>query len=70
MRWHVASKLYAGATMEAVPYKGFFFVVTVRRAVSTKETFDIVNEIYRNLSESDAYAFGVKEARAWIDEQD
>jgi hypothetical protein len=76
----------AGVSVEAVPYKEFYIVVKVQPDRATKKMFGVIAQIYRNLeeppvmrnwlavqefaSESDAYAFGVKQARAWIDEQD
>ena len=70
--------------MDAIPYKAFHIVVTIRPALSTENKFQVVSQIYRNLeetpvmrnwlgvrefaSETEAYEFGLREACAWIDE--
>jgi hypothetical protein len=72
--------------MEAVRYKEFYIVVTVRRALFPKKMFHVVSQIYRNLEEAPvmrnwlpvqefaskeaAYEYGLQEGRRWIDESE
>ena len=81
--WPPLAALDNSVSMDA--YKGFYIVVTVRAALSTENMFRVVSQLYRNLdappvvrnwlavqefaSEKAACAFGLQEARVWIDEQ-
>jgi hypothetical protein len=71
--------------MDAVQYKGFSIVVSVRPGGVTTNSFQVVSKIYRNpegapgirnwlvlqefASQQAAYEFGLQDARTWIGQQ-